>query len=402
MRILELVPYVPFPPDHGSRILVFNTVRELARLGHQIILVSLVRPHDAPLIPGGLAALCQFFSFDIGSAVFYKVFWHSLFSGKPYTIAKRWSHRAAYRLLQIAGKQQVDVILADHLHTLQYAFFLQRNMNVPVAYRAHNVETTIWQRYAQGNAGIARRLIAQVELRRIRLYESRTVSRADISLMITPEDLRTIQALNSSINCAVAPSGVDTEYYTPASPGREEDNSLLFIGGLEWHPNEDAVLWFVAEILPLIKKHIPNIRFYVVGKSPPPSIIRLANDFVKVTGYVTDEREYFSKSAVVVIPMRQGGGIKTKALTAMSMAKPIVTTRRGVEGISVQTGKEVLIADDARAFADATVRLLLSPRLRGQMGDRGRELVLRRYNWKSIGQTIDRALQSILPHERQP
>jgi glycosyltransferase involved in cell wall biosynthesis len=132
---------------------------------------------------------------------------------------------------------------------------------------------------------------------------------------------------------------------------------ILFLGGFSHPPNVDAVLWFVRDIFPLIKKMNKNIQFYIVGSNPPKEVLTLASDDVIVTGYVEDIEPYLDNCRVFVAPLRYGAGVKGKINMSMSYGLPVVTTTIGAEGMDLEDGVNTLIADDPDQFAEKIIIL---------------------------------------------
>jgi glycosyltransferase involved in cell wall biosynthesis len=175
---------------------------------------------------------------------------------------------------------------------------------------------------------------------------------------------------------------VDTDYFRPDATVAD-DAALVFTGAMDWLPNEDAVLFFVETILPRIQARVPNATLTVVGRNPSPKLLaRLqGRRDVRVTGRVDDIRPFLRRSSVYVIPLRVGGGTRIKAFEAMAMGKPVVSTPIGVEGLRVEDGRHVVLADDADAFAAAVLDLLQDPERRHRLGRDARDLVEREFSW---------------------
>jgi polysaccharide biosynthesis protein PslH len=163
---------------------------------------------------------------------------------------------------------------------------------------------------------------------------------------------------------------------------------------MDWLPNEDAMLYFVRDVLPLIRASEPTATLSIVGRQPTAAVSRLANvQGVEVTGRVDDVRPHVASAAVYVVPLRIGGGTRLKIFEAMAMGKAIVSTTVGAEGLPVAGGLHLFIADDAPAFAHAVVRLLRNQTERARLGDAARHLVLERYDWDAAGRSLEVALE---------
>ena len=196
----------------------------------------------------------------------------------------------------------------------------------------------------------------------------------------------------------MVPNGVDSDFFTPApSHLPVEPWSLAFTGMMAYVPNHDGIKWFLDEVFPLIVQRVPKAKLYVVGKNPPPHITQRESESVRVTGTVPDVRPYVWKAAAYVVPLRMGGGTRLKIAEAMAMKKPIVSTRIGCEGIELVDGESALLADDPKSFADATVRLLEDQALAARLAGKGYLLAKAKYDWRSIGDTLDAIYREHLP-----
>jgi glycosyltransferase involved in cell wall biosynthesis len=164
-----------------------------------------------------------------------------------------------------------------------------------------------------------------------------------------------------------------------------------------WPPNVAGVLWFAREVLPLIWQSLPDARFVVVGKNPPPDICSLTSDpRIQVTGYVADPLPYLQAADAFVVPLHSGGGMRVKILDAWLWGLPIVSTPLGAEGTELVDGENILLAGDAPAFAAATVRVLADPALNGQLRRNGRRWVEQTYAWQAVYPRVDAVIQRLL------
>jgi sugar transferase (PEP-CTERM/EpsH1 system associated) len=178
-------------------------------------------------------------------------------------------------------------------------------------------------------------------------------------------------------------NGVDHVFFAPdaarRSPYAEDRPAIVFTGAMDYWANVDAVRWFVEQAWPRLRAREPRVQLYVVGSRPAAEVEALAGDDIVVTGRVADVRPYLQHAAAVIAPMRIARGIQNKVLEGMAMARPVVVTSLGLEGIDAVQGQSVLVADEADDFADRVFEVL-----RGRyatLGTRARERVLRRYQW---------------------
>jgi glycosyltransferase involved in cell wall biosynthesis len=191
------------------------------------------------------------------------------------------------------------------------------------------------------------------------------------------------------------PNGVDLDYFQ-GDRSNPEDLTLIFMGIMDYYANVDGVLFFHDEILPRIRKQIPQVTFTILGGNPTPAIRRLGREEgVDVTGYVRDVRPYLNGASVCVVPLRIARGVQNKILEAMAMGVPVVATSRALEGIDAQPGRDILVADGPEEFAHKTAGLLLDRRLQQSISRSARELVEKKYRWDACLQNLDRILEEL-------
>jgi glycosyltransferase involved in cell wall biosynthesis len=196
------------------------------------------------------------------------------------------------------------------------------------------------------------------------------------------------------------PTGVDIDYFRPQYAEPVAD--LVFVGSMDWRPNDDGVGWFAREILPLIRKQRPHCKVAIVGRNPSPEIKALENGNVRVSGTVPDVRPYLWGSKVSIVPLRIGGGTRLKIYESMAAKSPVVSTTVGAEGLAYRNGEDIAIADTPQAFADACLDLLDNEEKRTTMADAAWQMVSSRFSWEQVSREFeDILLRSPAPKREQ-
>ena len=213
-------------------------------------------------------------------------------------------------------------------------------------------------------------------------------SKADITLTVTEEDGRIIKDDNQNITVRILPNVHQLVYPT----GPINSNEIIFVGGFNHEPNIDAVLYFSLDILPRIRRVIPDVKLTIVGSNPPVQINNLSNDFIKVTGYVPSTTPYLQKSYISVAPIRYGAGMKGKIGEAMSHGLPVVTTSIGAEGMGLTNRENVMIADSPEDFSDAVLDLMNDNNLYEKIKDNAMEHIENNFTPEKIGNQIQNIL----------
>jgi glycosyltransferase involved in cell wall biosynthesis len=322
----------------------------------------------------------------------------SQITGRPFLVERDDVAGMRSCVQRIVEQETVDVIHADQLTMAQFALpYARRPQGKPVlVFDAHNAVWTITERMKQ-TAPLYLRLPLLLETRRIKQYEGMIIRDFDATFAVTELDRQAlVEALpaKGSANhesITVVPIAVDTDQIRPIVRQAGSLN-LLTMGTLYYPPNADGIRWFVGEVFPLIRSNIPEVTLTIIGKNPPADFLKLAEDKktgIRVTGFVPDLDPYFAESALAVIPVRAGGGMRVRILEAFARAMPVVTTTVGLEGIHAEPGKDVLVADSSQDFADAVCRLLHNESLQQQLSANGRRLVEDQYDWKATLKTLD-------------
>lgn len=398
LRILWVKVGGLWPVNTGGRLRSFHLIKALSQR-HQVTVLTTHRPEEeSGALARELSGCRQVVSLPHAaakhdSARFKLALLRSWLSPLPVDL---WKSRVA------ALQQRVGEELASGNHDLCVADFLSALPNVPeggttpVVLFEHNVEYMIWRRLCTTSGNLLKRALLEVEWRKMRRYEHRACHNARLTVAVSAEDCEQLRRGAPQGNFSAIPTGVDLEYFSPAVAGSEQPLELVFTGSMDWHPNEDAMLYFFSAILPLIRREFPRVTLTVVGRNPSAQLRAVAQGTgVIVTGTVPDVRPYISAAAVYVVPLRVGGGTRLKIYEALAMGKAVVSTTIGAEGLPLTEGLNVVRADTAADFAAAVVALLRDPARREALGFAGRSL-MERFGWSGVAADFERLCQRAL------
>jgi glycosyltransferase involved in cell wall biosynthesis len=253
------------------------------------------------------------------------------------------------------------------------------------------------------NAPFYLKLPLGMETRRIKSYEGMIVRDFDVTLAVTePDRLALLEALhqngsNGYVPIPVIPIAVDTHQIQPVE--RVENSlNILTMGTLYYPPNADGIRWFIQQVFPLVRQKLPDAKLIIVGKNPPKDFLKLAaveTSGIVTTGFVPELDPYFAESAVTVVPVRAGGGMRVRILEAFARAAPVVTTTVGLEGIDACPGEDVLVADSPGDFAGSVITLLQDREFQQKLSTNGRRLVEKKYDWQAVLGELDRVYQGL-------
>ncbi|MDP3791012.1 MAG: glycosyltransferase family 4 protein [Candidatus Omnitrophota bacterium] len=256
----------------------------------------------------------------------------------------------------------------------------------------HDVNSILEQRIYEQVVSPRWKIFKFTEWRKTIAYEKKVAYQYDNCIVTSKKDAENLLSIYPKAKISIVPNGTKIDYFraNKSHAGDIEPLSLIFCGSMQWYPNEDAMLFFCKEILPLLRKDIPKVKLYIVGTNPSERVKMLSNDFITVTGSVDDVRPYVTKSAVYIVPIRIGGGTRLKILEALSMGKPVVTTSIGCEGLNVVNRKHLLIADSPIEFANNIKRVFFDKKLCNQLTQHGNDLV-NKYDWDVISKSLEKA-----------
>lgn len=405
MKILLILPRPLVPADSGGKIRSLNIFSRLARRA-EIHAVSLANP---VLDAEGIAAMRQIFhSYTVvpwrethkGSLSFAKELLLNRLSDLPYSVQKYRLHELRMVAESLAKTHDFDLVFCDFLPPS--AALLPARFNCAKVIFEHNVEFVLRKRMWATETHPIKKWIFAAEWQKTRAVESQVCRSFDHVLTVSDEDTNLIRQEFKVDHISSVRTGVDTEFFTPQDV-QPRPGQLVFVGSMDWYPNEDGMLWFLREALPPIRARRPDARLTIVGKSPTPRFREAVptDGSVELTGRVEDVRPYVAEAEVVIVPLRVGGGTRIKIPEAMAMGKPIVSTTLGAEGLPLIPGREIMLEDDPEFFARAVLDLLADPAKRKSIAFAARDKAVREYGWDQVTDSIYKTLERVVDSKKQ-
>jgi glycosyltransferase involved in cell wall biosynthesis len=285
---------------------------------------------------------------------------------------------------QLCARTSFDIVQIEHCFMAYYRF----PRTAAIVLDEHNIEHEIRERTLAVVPPGPRKAYDYLNHLKLRAEEERSWREVDACALTSPIDEATLRMAFPEVRTAVVPNAVDTCFFSPGESARDPQ-TMLFYGTLSYFPNLDGLLFFLREVMPILRRKNPELRLRIVGASPPEALRRYESPDVTFTGFVPDLRVELERAGVVVAPLRIGGGTRLKVLEAMAMAAPLVSTTLGAEGLSVTHGRELLLADTAESFASEIVRVLSDKELATELGRGGRRLVEQSYDWRASARALD-------------
>ncbi|MBM3283225.1 glycosyltransferase family 4 protein [Candidatus Gottesmanbacteria bacterium] len=287
-------------------------------------------------------------------------------------------------------RKHFDLIHAETFYVMPN---IPRN-NIPIILAEQTIEYLVYSHYTEMVNFIPKRLLMNWDVAKIYFWEKRFWQKATRVVAMSEADKNVMQRLVKDLVVDLVPNGVDADFFSKRKATLIKKNkTILFVGNFKWLQNREAVEVLVRYIWPLIKRTLPEVKLWIVGRFPSKEILQFANNDIKVSDNISDIREAYINSDVLLAPIYGPGGTRYKILESMATGLPVVTTPTGIEGLNAVHGHEALICERPQDLAAETVKLLTKPTLYKKLVLRGRTLAKENFNWQAIANNLDRIYQ---------
>lgn len=390
MRILYFSSHECWPRDTGAKLRDYHLASQLAGRCE----VTYLGLHDpsktSPEPPPADSGFASYRMIPRESTYTFSKLVRGLVGPTPLSVLNYSSPRVSRALAEILQAGSFDAVQMEGVHLSAYLPVIRAAASRPAVLADwHNIESEILHRYSQVHASRPRRAYAWRTASLLELTEARFLAACDVHTVTSDRERTRLQNRNSAAEIHVIPNGVDVQSF--ALPGLDSSTSrtnLIFAGSMDYSANVDAVVWFVNNIWPELRRKHPTLSFAIVGRNPTPEVRALAPEGVKngveITGTVPDVRPYYSGALAAIVPLRIGSGTRLKILEAMAAGIPVISTRLGAEGLELEDGTHLLLADTADQMITAVSRLAASPEMWLRLSQAGREVVSRLYDWRTL------------------
>ena len=397
MKILWVKPGKLLPLDTGGKLRTYNILRHLAST-HELTYLSYYggerdEAYEREVL-GHLPGTVSVPTAKQPSAPLARYFDYlrRLPLDAPYAVSQFEAPQVQQLVRDWIQQRRFDVAVCDFLSsTLNFP----ERLVTPTVLFQHNVESILWQRRAEFEEKWLDRSVAKIEYAKMRRFEPEQVRRFHHVIAVSETDRQAMSAMVDPSRISVVPTGVDLSKYQYDPNAGPSGALVVFTGSMDWRPNIDGVEFFCHEIWPQVLARVPGARFRIVGRDPDPRVKKLASASVEVTGTVPSIVDHLREAAVVVVPLRIGGGTRIKIYEGMAMGKATVSTTVGAEGLDVQHGRDILLEDSPAAFATAIAQLLQDAEVRRRY-ESAAAATARQYDWSVVTERFVEVLQRVL------
>jgi polysaccharide biosynthesis protein PslH len=397
VKILWVKPGKLLPLDTGGKLRTYNILRHLSA-AHEVTYLSYYsgqrdQDYEREILKQlpGTVPVAEAFSEATGLARYLEYVRH-LPTAAPYAVSRFISRRVQAILAEWIAQRRFDVAVCDFLVSAQN---FPGELATPAVLFQHNVETSLWKRRARFAVTPLDRVISKIECAKMERYEPAQIRRFHRVLAVSEQDRQAMSGMVDPSRISVIPTGVDLAKYRFDSKSQPSGPLVVFTGSMDWEPNIDGVEYFCTDIWPQVLAEIPDARFRIVGRQPHPRVNKLVSASIEVTGTVPSILDHLREAAVLVVPLRIGGGTRIKIYEGMAVGKATVSTIVGAEGLDVQHEHNILLADDPRRFAQYVVRILRDEDFRRKYEAAATES-MRPYDWSVISHRFANELQNAI------
>ena len=383
---------MPYPPKDGGAIATFSLAYNLSNFAEVHILAMNTPKHyfEISKIPENITKKIKFYSVFVDTEIrITKLIKNLLFSKLPYNAERFINKKFENKIIEILSKEKFDLIQCEGLYVLPYIEKIKEYHKNLISYRAHNIESEIWQRTTELQTNPLKKIYLRNLTKRMKNFEQNLINKYNILIPITDRDKEIFnKKLGNQKPALTIPTGVNiSEYPTNDKP---EKNTLFYIGALDWIPNQEALKIFFDKIWNKILEKNPEVKLYIAGRNAPKSLENSLKQQKNVyfIGEVDNAKKFMAAYEIMIVPLYSGSGMRIKIIEAMAMAKPIVTTQIGVEGIDAENEKNIFIAKNNDEFIEYTTKLISDKKISHSIGNNARLFVSKKFDNFAIAKKL--------------
>lgn len=383
MKILVLLPRIPWPLEKGDKLRAFNQIKQLAK-NNEVVLCALntEKKADKEKAFKALQPYCSSINFlDISKISILTNIIKAFFNRLPLQCGYFYNKNAHKKIKHLIRKHKPDMLFGQLLRVAEYI----RYEKTPKAIDYQDVFSMGMKR-RYDIAPFFLKPVFMLEYKRLKRYEHDIFDDFDIKTIISKQDRDFIDHPKKD-EILIVPNGVDHEYYSPQE--KEKKYDIVFTGNMAYAPNVNAVEYLAYHIMPLVWKHLPDAKLYIAGATPDPRVKKTASDNIIISGWLDDMRDAYAQSKIFIAPMRIGTGLQNKLLEAMSMKLPCITTPLANNPLGAEDKKEILVGNNEYELADLIITLLTDKEKADAIAQNGYDFVHRVYDWEKATKVME-------------
>lgn len=400
MKILQICHKPPLPAVDGGCIAINNVTQMLLAQGHDVKVLAISTPKhsvDVSKLPAEYVKKTRFETVFVNTSIRKLSALKSVLLCRPYHAERFFTRDMSLKIKAVLQQEKFDIVQLESLYVAPYISIIRQFSNAKIILRTHNVEHLIWDRMVGNEHSILRKFVLGSLTRSLEKFELKVFNKIDGYMTISDVDYNFFSSRFPNVSGAVIPFGVNVDDYEPNEEYiPSETPSLFHLGSLDWLPNLEGVEWFLEDVWPAIAENYPSLTFTLAGRNIPQSIKDLHLSNVIIEGEVPDARAFMLSKDIMIVPLLSGSGIRVKIIEGMALGKTIITTSIGAEGLAVEHGKNIFIADTPEEFVDCVGKCVHTPDICKIIGENAASFVALHHNSDIIVNDLTKFYNKVL------
>lgn len=394
MNILQIANKAIYPPDGGT-LAILSSAKAYIQKGYRVYLLNMAthkHHNNTRIIDSEYSNSLCIKGIKIDTKIsLLKLFINFFFSKTPFISDRFISKNFEFELAYLLKNHSFDFVQIEGLYVLQYIETIRANFKGKVLYRPHNVEYLIWKRNFEETKSVLKKIYFKSLYKRLKNLEEKYLNTYDYLIPISYSDAEIFNKLGNKKPVQVSPFGIDMKmiHKQHLKNKSDKEQSINYIGALDWIPNQKGLIWFIESCFPIILKSFPKIKLHIAGRNAPNWLIKKLNHSnIKFWGEVNNAYTYMQNRGPIIVPLFSGSGMRVKIIESMALKKAIVATSIAAEGINCVDHKHILIADNKDEFANCVISLLKNQDLQKEIGENALKLIEEYFDFNNIATQI--------------
>lgn len=388
MKVLQLCNKVPFPPKDGGCMAMNNLTQGLIQQGVQVKVLAInTKKHftDIEKLPKSYRDATNIEAVFIDTDVKVMDALLNLFTSKSYNISRFYSKDFEHKLIELLQADTYDIVQLESLYVSMYADVIRNYSGAKIVLRTHNIEHQLWELSSEQSNNFLKKRYLQLLAKRLKYYELKSLSKYDAIAAITKTDEQFFKSVGFSKPICTIPFGIDIGTIKQYNEIQQDTYSIFHIGAMDWQPNIEGLQWFLNNVWDKVHSQHPQLKFYIAGRNMQTEYWQqFQKPNVVVVGEVEDAQKFMQSKGIMVVPLLSGAGMRVKIIEGMAMGKTIITTPKGMEGITCTTNKECIIAANEDEFVNAIQQCINNTIFCKSVGENAKQLATTQYNNTAI------------------
>ncbi|MDA3955004.1 MAG: glycosyltransferase family 4 protein [Bacteroidales bacterium] len=394
MNILQIANKAIFPPDGGS-LAILSLTKAYIRNGHKVHLLNMITHkhfNKNDIVKNKYENYLEINGVSVNTKIYLlKLFFNFLFSNKPY-ISQRFISKKFDNKLEITlNNNSFDFVQIEGLYVLQYIKTIRKNFKGKILYRSHNIESLIWKRNYEETSSNLKKIYFRSLFKRLQKFEKSLINTYDYLIPISQTDATIYNELGNIKPVLISPFGVDFKSLKTQiiDDNLKTEQSINYIGALDWIPNQEGLIWFIDQCMPELLKSFPQIKLHVAGRNAPKWLRKkLERKNILFLGEVNNAYEFMLSPGPMIVPLFSGSGMRVKIIEGMALKKAIIATNIAADGINCLHNENIILANNINDFVNSTITLINNPDIQNNIGENAHDFVQEHFDFEKIGSKI--------------